>query len=154
MTLSADTRNTVTGTMFVYYQSSQPATGTWSSVATNFNYPHFSISLALNVILSFMMVARLILHSREIRNVMGVSAGAIYRTTIAMLAETSALYAVSYVLFIGPWGAHSSVGYIFFPILAETQVCIATTPEYSLIMVTNRSLLPSSSSCESPTGPH
>ena len=154
MTCPADDENTVTGIMFVYYESSQPATGAWSSVAVNFNYPHFSISLALNVLLSLMMVARLILHSRKIQNTMGVSAKAMYRTIIAILAESSAPYAVSYALFIGPWGARSPVGYIFFPILAETQVCIAAIPEYILIVAINRSLLPSSLSCESPTGPH
>lgn len=140
----------VTGVMFVYYESSQPATGTWSSIAINFDYPHFSISLALNVLLSLMMVTRLVLHSRKIQNTVGVSAKAMYRTIITILAESSALYAVSYVLFIGPWGARSSVGYIFFPILAETQVI---APFLIILRIANRTALMSDTNDSEDSGP-
>ena len=48
--------------------------------------------------------------------------GGLYKTIITVLVESSAIYAVSSILFVGPWGAKSHVGDIFLPILAETQV--------------------------------
>lgn len=55
---------------------------------------------------------------------MGVPSGAVgmYRAVVTMLVESSALYAVNSLLFVGPWGAGSHVADIFLPILAETQV--------------------------------
>ncbi|KAF9646468.1 hypothetical protein BDM02DRAFT_3012112 [Thelephora ganbajun] len=110
--------------IMLIYQTSQPNSSIWNSVAINFGLPYFSISLSLNILLTLMIVGRLILHSRNIRNAMGVPAGAsgLYRAIVTMLIESSALYAVNSLLFVGPWGANSHVADIFLPILAETQV--------------------------------
>ena len=71
-----------------------------------------------------MIVTRLIMHSRNIRNALGArgGAGGVYKAVVTMLIESSALYAVSSILFIGPWGAGSWVADIFLPILAQNQV--------------------------------
>jgi uncharacterized membrane protein YgcG len=110
--------------IILIYQTSQPDSSIWNSVAINFGLPYFSISLSLNILLTLMIVGRLILHSRNIRKAMGVPAGAtgLYKAVITMLIESSALYAASSILFVAPWGAKSHVADIFLPILAETQV--------------------------------
>ena len=71
-----------------------------------------------------MIVARLMLHSKDIRNAMGGSttASRLYKAVVTMLTESCALYAVTFVLFVGPWTAGSPVASIFFPILVQTQV--------------------------------
>lgn len=96
-----------------------------SVTIANFGTPYYSISLSLNVILTLMIVIRLGLYNKNVRNAMGAPAKArgFYNTAITMLIESCALYAVSYLLFIGPWAIGSPVSNIFFPILAETQVC-------------------------------
>lgn len=62
------------------------------------------------------------------------TASGLYKAVITMLIEPCALYVVSFVLFIGPWGAGSHAQFIFFPILAETQVrapfCFPDAPLY------------------------
>jgi hypothetical protein len=86
---------------------------------------YFSISLSLNVLLTLMIVTRLILHSRNIRKAMGARdrpVGSYLGTIVTILVESSSLYAISFVLFIGPWRANNSIQYVFFPILAEVQV--------------------------------
>lgn len=117
------------GIMFTYYQITQPDTSYWSTVALNFNFPYFSISLALNVILTLMIVVRLVLHSRNIRNAVGAPTGTsgLCKAIVTMLVESCALYAVNFLLFIGAWGAQSHVSDIFFPLLADTQVCVGLT---------------------------
>jgi len=111
------------GILFIY-QTSQPDSSIWTSVAISFGIPYFSISLSLNVILTLLIVTRLVLHNRNIRVAMGVPPGftGLYKAIVTMLIESSALYAVSSLLFVGPWGAGSHVADIFLPILAETQV--------------------------------
>ena len=70
-----------------------------------------------------MIVTRILSHQRNTGS--SLRTGGIYKAVINMLIESCALYAVSYILFIGPWASGSSVSNIFFPILAETQVRIA-----------------------------
>jgi len=111
------------GVMFIY-QTSQPNSSIWNSVAINFGLPYFSISISLNVLLTLMIVVRLALHSRNIRSAMGAPVGisGLYKAIVTMLIESSALYAVNSLLFIGPWAAGNHAADIFLPILAETQV--------------------------------
>ena len=101
-------------------QTAQPYSTFWISLAVNFGLPSFSISLAINVILTFMIVIRLILHRRNIRNAMGIqdSASGVYNAIITVLVESSALYAVSVLLFIGLWAGNNPSVNVFSPILA------------------------------------
>jgi len=107
----------VMGIMLVY-QTSRPDSKIWTSLAVNYGLGYFSISLSLNILLTLMIVTRLILHTR---NIMGAPAR-VYRAIITMLIESSALYAVNSLLFVGPWGAGNHAADIFLPILAQTQV--------------------------------
>lgn len=49
--------------------------------------------------------------------------GRLYETIVTMLIESAALYAVSLLLFIGPYVAGNWLQDTFWPILNETQVC-------------------------------
>ena len=91
---------------------------------TDFGLPYYSISLLLNIVLTLMIVTRLALHSRDIRNALGPLAktSGLYKTVITMLVESFSLYAATFPLFIGPWAAGCSAAVIFLPVIAETQV--------------------------------
>ena len=73
-----------------------------------------------------MIVTRLILHSQDVQNTIGDlgTVSGLYKAVVTMLIESCALYAISFILFIGPWGAHSPLQFTFLPILAEIQVCV------------------------------
>ena len=47
----------------------------------------------------------------------------LHEAIITIFVESSALYAVCFLLYIAPWGAGRNVQFIFFPILAQVQVC-------------------------------
>jgi hypothetical protein len=107
------------------YQTIRP--GDLNSTAgaiADFGVPYYIISISLNVILTLMIVVRLVVHNKNVRKILGGPFGTsgLYNTIITMLVESCALYAVSFVLFIGPWAADSPVSNAFFPILASTQV--------------------------------
>ena len=117
----------MTGIVYTY-QCSLPGAGIANPGATqNLGFSYFAVSLALNILLTTMIVTRLILHKRTIRNTMGGSAGVgqLYGAVITILVESSALYAVSFLLFFVPWAARSWVDNAFWPILLEVQVCAA-----------------------------
>ena len=109
------------GIMVIYWYS-QP--GNNYAVISSFGLPFYAISVSLNVLLTLMIVTRLILHRRNIRSAMGTQASGLYEVVITMLVESCALYAVAFILFIGPWGISNDVDYIVFPLLAEIQVCV------------------------------
>ena len=85
---------------------------------------YISLSLALNVLLTSMIVVRLILYSRNVRAAMGsqTGIGGLYKSIATMLVESSALFTVSSVLVIGPWAATNAIANVFVRVLAETQV--------------------------------
>jgi hypothetical protein len=125
---------------------------------------YYTISFSLNVLLTVMIVARLVLHRRNARNSAGSHARAsgLYDAIIAMLIESSALYAVTFLSYIVPWSFKLGSEFIFFPILAGTQVCaIATYCRYAetlghclVIVVTGRLSARFSSPYEWPTKEH
>lgn len=106
------------------YIASQPNSNLWKGIAVNFGLPYFTISVGLNILLTLMISARLILHSRNIRGAMGSTSGvsSLYKAIVTMLIESSALYAITSILFIAPYAAKNYASDIFLPILAEVQV--------------------------------
>jgi len=115
--------DTVTGIMLVH-RSLQPNSGVWDPVAIYFGLSYLSISLSLNVLLTLMIVIRLVLHSRNIRAAIGAPSGltGLYKAVVTMLIESSAIYAVSSLLYLGFWGSRSYVAEVFSAIPTETQV--------------------------------
>ena len=102
-------------------------TGYDFSTAVNFNTAYLSISLALNAILTFMIVTRLVLHIRNVRKAIGTSSGAgglhtTAATVATMLIESYALYAVILLVYIVPWALNSPVQLIFFAVTGPIQV--------------------------------
>jgi hypothetical protein len=109
----------------MYYQSAKPRSNIENPTATSkFGVPYFSISVSLNVLLTLMIVIRLSLHSRNIRNCIGTThrANRLYKGVVTMLTESCALYTVCSVLYVGPWSVRNYVSNVFFPVLVAAQV--------------------------------
>jgi len=138
--------SSATGIMTIYYQVLPPF-AVLNPTGFSFSTACSTISLSLTVILTIMIAVRLILHERKIRRIMGTSttAGGLYTVVapiVAMLVESYTLYAINFLLFVGPWGAGSGVENVFFPILIETQVI---APFLIVLRVANRTAFTSDS---------
>jgi hypothetical protein len=153
--------DTATGIAFIYTRSTLPFSDDPPSLKWGDAY--LSIALSLNVLLTLMIAARLFLHLRGIRNAVGAldRASGLYKAIIAMLVESGALYALSFLLLVGPWASMSVVHLITLQILPEIQVRIVfplprctSIPRSCLTMMANRSLHHSSSSFRLPVGLH
>ena len=123
---SANYINTVAGIVFLY-QASQPGSVKDPLAANTGTYA--SLSLALNLLLTLMIVTRLVWHRTKHRSSLGYSgrASGLYQAVNTMLIGSSALFTLNSLLFIVPRAAGSWVTGIFLPVLAETQVCTVYT---------------------------
>ena len=133
VTLWTDVIDTAVGILILVFQASgQPPP--WVPIPDNLSFPYISVSLALNSLLTPMIVFWLGLHARKVRIAMGDSGGisGVYDTVITMLVESFALYSMNSVLVIGmlrvvagdwvidqPYSAIENASY---QILAQTQV--------------------------------
>jgi hypothetical protein len=122
----ADLTDTAMGIAFLY-ENTRPASLALSSSFINKYY--ISISHALDTLVTVIIVTRLIMHSRNIRKAIGASTGTngLYKTVVAMLVESYALYAVAFLLFIIPRASNNPVVNIFFPILVLSRVRVIST---------------------------
>ena len=129
------------GIVTLYFQDNGDTIYT-SVGLSKFGVPYILISVSLNILLTLMIVIRLVLHGRNIRTATGSLAGisGLYNAASTMLIESCALLTVSSLLVVG---ALAAVGYgstynisaiggyvvdIFFPTLAEIQVCAFSRP--------------------------
>ena len=144
--LSADVTEVAMSIVLVYFQISQPNPNIWSSGTINIA-TSYSISVSLNLLLTLMIVARLIILRKNLKKAMNapVRLGGLYKAVITMLVESCALYAVTSLLYIGTSAAKSPLEYLFFPILSQIQVCTVfrsigiTVSRSYLIVAANRS---------------
>ena len=121
MALGTNVINTATGVLFLAARVNDTSYG---STVYNFALPYISISISLNVLLTFMIVTRLVLQIKGIRTSMGITGiNGLCKAIITTLIESCALYTVSSLLVIGPWAAGYHVVILFLPILCQTQVC-------------------------------
>ncbi|KAH8109253.1 hypothetical protein DFH11DRAFT_1843271 [Phellopilus nigrolimitatus] len=113
----------ITMGIMVLFQSSRPGANLWSKVSVNFGVPYFSLSMALNILVTLLIATRLLLYRRKLHRTLGPEqvAAVPYVTIAAMIVESSMLYAVFSLLFIGPYGANSQISHIFLPILSQVQ---------------------------------
>ena len=123
-TLSTNVTETAMGVTFIYQFSRLGILTPNCLTIAKFGTSFISISVALNLLLTLMIVVRLALHNRNIRKATGASVGTsgLIKTIITVLVESSALYAVNFPIVIRLFGATSVIQLIFWPILAETQV--------------------------------
>jgi len=111
------------GILLLIHQVQGPNSSLWYSAVTRFNLPYFSLSTAINVILTIAIAIRLLSHGGNIRAASGPAGiRGWYRTIVTFVIESSALNAANWLLFFVPWVAKNHASDIFLPILGQTQV--------------------------------
>ena len=110
--------------LMTLYKTSRPDSSLFSGVTVSFGLPYFTISVALNVLLTLIIAFRLLLHDRNLKEAIGFYSGisSIYRTIVTMLVESCALYAVVSICFIVPYGMSHHASAIFLSMLSRVQI--------------------------------
>ena len=95
-----------------------------NTITVGLAFSYFIISVALNVFLTLMIAIRLVLCGRNIRAAVGATVGAseVYKAIVTILVESSALYSVALLLYIGTNVSSTFMVLIFAPIAGWAQV--------------------------------
>ena len=122
-TTSANAANTAVGIADIY-QFTRPNVlmGNYSTMM-NVDTAYYSIALALNALLTLMVIIRLVLHNRHMQNAVGAPAATSgpYKSIVTMLIESFALYSVALIIYIPLDAINSPAVCIFSPLVSATQ---------------------------------
>jgi hypothetical protein len=93
----------------------------WEATGVNFTIPYYSMSLALNILVTLMIVTRLLIYRRRIVKAMGSTHGSQYTSLTAMIIESAAIYSLFSLLFLIPFALGHSLSQVFIQALSPTQ---------------------------------
>jgi hypothetical protein len=99
-----------------------PGISLFSSISVNFAIPYWTISIALNIIITACITARLLYLRYQTRKLINGS-GAEYLSGTAMLVESAALYTTNGLIFLVSYALKSPIQNLALPVLGQTQVC-------------------------------
>ena len=117
------------GITSIYYDS---GTRYYTVTETNITTSYYSICLSLNILLTLMIVIRLIVHIRDIRNATEASEGpgglhTAAAAVVMMLIESYALYAGVLLAYTIPLAVNSWVAILFAGLTGSVQVRVYST---------------------------
>ena len=145
-----NTTDVALGIANIYYSS---GIRFYTVTALNFNTSYNSICLSLNILLTLMIVLRLVVHIRNIRNATGASDGSSGLHTAAatvamMLIESYALYAGVLLAYTIPFALASWVVALFSGLIGTVQVRVVFTIRDAVLV------LPSNYGCTQVIAPY
>lgn len=106
------------------FQASRPNANLWTKVTIQFSLPYWSISIALNTLLTLLLVSRLLYMSYNARKALSDDHGKPYISVAAMLLESAAPYTIIGLIYIVTYARNSQVQNLVLPILSQVMVYI------------------------------
>ena len=110
------------------FQSSRPTASLWTSTTVQFTVPYFSISIALNILLTLLLVGRLLYMAYNATQTIGRDHSTAYISIATMFVESAAPYAITGLVFIITYARNSNVQNLVLPVLAQIMVCSSSHP--------------------------
>ena len=108
--------------VILLFQLTQPNANLWTVTTVNFGIPYWSLSTALNVLVTSLIVARLLYIRTTIRKILANDYGRTYVSVATMLIESAALYSITALIFIVTYARNSNVQNLVLPVLGQVQV--------------------------------
>ncbi|EJD42182.1 hypothetical protein AURDEDRAFT_145835 [Auricularia subglabra TFB-10046 SS5] len=106
------------------YQLATPGSRFFSKTLLQFSLPYFSLSIALNLILTLMIVTKLAMARRSILRTLDKEQGRIYTGMVAMVVESAALTSTSSILFIIMYSINNDIFNVCLPLQVQVM-CIS-----------------------------
>ncbi|XP_006455950.1 hypothetical protein AGABI2DRAFT_180778 [Agaricus bisporus var. bisporus H97] len=97
-----------------------PGITLWSTISIDLAIPYWSISIALNVIITTCIASRLLYMRYQIRRAT-VGSGSEYISITSMMIESAVLYTVNGLIFLVSYAVNSPVQNLALPVLGQTQ---------------------------------
>lgn len=114
----------VSGTLFAYRTVHSDTIGTDNVYTLDVEALFLSLSVALPLLLTFMISTRLILHRRNLQKSMGggASVGGLYKAIVTIFVESYSIDIIFVIIFVGTWGAQNGMWFVSLPVITQTQV--------------------------------
>lgn len=100
----------------------QVSTSSPYTSGVNYTIPFYTLSLALNIIMTIAIVARLLLFRHRIASALGSGHGSQYTSIVAMIVESAAIYSSFSIVFLVLFAIDNPVSSVFIIPLGEVQV--------------------------------
>ncbi|KAI0947266.1 hypothetical protein AcV7_009730 [Taiwanofungus camphoratus] len=110
----------------------KPEASLWARSALNFNVPYWSISMALSILLTLLLVSRLLWMRRQITSTMGIEPGKMYTNVAAMMVEPALPYSLVSLIYIILYGMRNTAQSLFLALLVQAE---CTAPELIVLRV-------------------
>lgn len=94
----------------------------FSSTQINYTVPYLSLSLALNIIITIVIVLRLLIYRHRISKVLGSGYGTQYTSIAAMVIESAAIYSAFSVAFLILFLLNNPISETFIEALTQVQI--------------------------------
>ncbi|KAJ7045755.1 hypothetical protein C8F04DRAFT_1066038 [Mycena alexandri] len=98
----------------------------WDTSGINFTTPYFAMSLALNILITIMIAARLMMYRWRINRAMPIDSnhGAQYASLAAIIIESAAIYSLFALLFLVPFVIGNPLSQLFLQALSPVQLMV------------------------------
>ncbi|KAL1748534.1 hypothetical protein HDZ31DRAFT_6941, partial [Schizophyllum fasciatum] len=104
-----------TMSILLLYQTSQPTQSLWLNI--NIGLVYFSLSLAVNLLLTLLIVGRLLAMRKRVQKMPGAQNAHTYTSVAALIIESAAPYALTNLVFTVAYGLGSPGANVLLPIL-------------------------------------
>lgn len=108
--------------------------------SVDFTVPYFATTLALNIVVTILIVSRLLYHRWRLGRALEAAYVSHYTYLAAILAESAAFYSVFSILFLVPLVLNNPLSSVFLQALSQSQVC-GHTQVYIFPSSPNRGIL-------------
>ncbi|CAL1697306.1 unnamed protein product [Somion occarium] len=105
-------------------QAAEPQSSLWADGTLNFSVPYFSLSMALNIFLTILLVSRLMYMRHKITSTLGAQYGKTYTGIATMVLESALPYGLTSLVFIVLYAIHNTAANLLLPLLVQVE-CIS-----------------------------
>jgi len=100
-------------------QAALPNSSLWANSTLNYSVPYFSVVMALNILLTLLLVGRLLYMRHKISKALGSQHGRTYTHVATMLLESAAPYGIISFIFIVLYGKNNIAANLFIPLWVQ-----------------------------------
>lgn len=103
-------------------QAAEPNSSLWADGTLNFSLPYFSLSMALNIFLTILLVSRLLYMRYKITSTLGAQYGKTYTGIATMVLESALPLGLVSLVFIVLYSIHNTAELLLLVLLVQVQV--------------------------------
>lgn len=103
-------------------QSALPGANLWTQITFTFAVPYWSLSIAINILLTLLIIIRLVTIRNRLRAALGNQHTKTYTSLIAIMVESASIYSTISLIYIVAYAKSWKVQNLVLPALAQVMV--------------------------------